>query len=650
MADKPYRVALMARVSTPKQGEKPMSLPQQYQECHEYAAKRGWVIVKELEDRYSGMKWSRPGLRQAIDLAKQGKIDGVLAKNHDRLCRDDDVRGWLKTELKQQGARIHYTSEPDEPDSPESRFTDGMMGVAARYLRDKAVVALSDGRVARVHDGKILHNGTAPYGYDFNDDETGYVAHLVEAPWVTRMFERYADGWSPNRIAAWLNTEPGAPKPRRAEQWGRPSVNGILQREDYTGTGPRLGWELPTDEHGRPLSTRPKRTGEGVVMMSFPDLISPELWRQSLAMRKEAAHHTSYGKTDPNAALFKGTGRVICAGCDKPMAYESQDSAKDRKIKGLYRCRRSGCPNSASVRRFEVDDMALCTIHDIVMDDVWLEARYEASMEAGGEIDQEIDMATAAIKELTRKKRQFQKRVVDAAGDDLLYEPLAEQLRTIQAQLLAAQEHEVRLLQQRAQTEQDATKLRDFGLWLAEHREGFYQLDVPGLRRLASLIDLTVRVTRTPKGTFVKAVGRIILEDPLGWFTEGTPEFGRTANVKELERVVFDSGSTNRSSRRAHRSGTAGDGPSDRPAPGTPRSRRGFGCDIADLIEMRPFHRPILSLQTAGVIILPSCHDGSMRAGYDRRLLFLPDNLSTLDAALNVANRDRFSTVQEQPD
>jgi hypothetical protein len=194
-----------------------------------------------------------------------------------------------------------------------------MMGVAARYLRDKAVVALSDGRVARVHDGKILHNGTAPYGYDFNDDETGYVAHLVEAPWVTRMFERYADGWSPNRIAAWLNTEPGAPKPRRAEQWGRPSVNGILQREDYTGTGPRLGWERPTDEHGRPLTKRKTRTGDGIVMLSFPELIPPELWRQSLAMRKEASHHTSYGKTDPDAALFKGTGRVICAGCGKPM-------------------------------------------------------------------------------------------------------------------------------------------------------------------------------------------------------------------------------------------------------------------------------------------------------------------------------------------
>lgn len=562
VADRPYQVAIMARVSTPKQGEKPMSLPQQYQECQEYAAGRGWVVVEELEDRVSGMKRKRAGLDRAVELADRGLIDGVLALNHDRLCRNNALRGWLKTELEQRGARIHYTTESSEPETLESRFTDGMLGEAARYLRDKAVKALTDGRVARVESGKILHNGTPPYGYKFNAARTRYEANDIEAPWVERIFERYADGWSPNRIAAWLNTEPGVPKPRRSEQWGRPAVNGILQREDYTGTGPRLGWERPTDEHGRPLSKRKKRTGEGVVMLSFPDLISLELWKQSLAMRKEASHHTSYGKTDPDAALFKGTGRVICAGCDKPMAYESQDSAKDRKIKGLYRCRRSGCPNSASVRRFEVDDMALCTIHDIVMDEMWLEARHEASMEAGGEIDQEIDMATAAIKELTRQRQNLKGQLSDLDKADPLLEETQEQLRDVLAQLQAAQEHELGLLQQRARVEQDASKLRDFGQWLATHREGLYQLDVPGLKRLAALIGLKVRVTRTPKGTFVKVTGGIIFEDPLGLFTEGTPEYGRTANQKELERVAFDVSSMNRNSQRVHRPGISAGGPS----------------------------------------------------------------------------------------
>ncbi len=257
MADKPYRVAIMARVSTPKQGEKPMFLPDQYRECHEYAANRNWIVAIELEDKASGMKWDRPGLAAVIDLADKGHIDGVLALNHDRLCRDDDVRSWLKIELRKRNARIHPTSVPDEPETAEDRAMDGMSSLMARYMRDKIIVGTSQGRAARVHEGKILHNGTPAFGYKLNDDKTGYDVNPVTAPWVVAIFEKYADGWSPRQIAEWLNNEPGAPKALRGEKWPRDTVAKILQREDYTGTGYRLGYDIRTDEHGRPLTKHP---------------------------------------------------------------------------------------------------------------------------------------------------------------------------------------------------------------------------------------------------------------------------------------------------------------------------------------------------------------------------------------------------------
>jgi DNA invertase Pin-like site-specific DNA recombinase/uncharacterized Zn finger protein (UPF0148 family) len=570
MADKPYQIAIMVRVSTEKQGEKPMSLPYQFEACREYAIEHGWKVVEEIEDRYSGMKWDRPGLLRAIALARQNQIDGVLALNHDRLARDNDVRGWFKVELRQHNVRIHYTEEPDEPHSPESRFSDDVLGAAARYLRDKGNAYMTSGRVARVHDGRILHNGSTPYGYQFNADKTQYLEDPVEAPWIVKIFERYADGWSPNQIAAWMNQEPGAPKTRRAEKWGRSAINGILTREDYTGRGTRLGWEEPVDEHGRSLSKRRKKTGEGAVEMAFPQLVSPELWRRAQAMRKEASHHTSYGKTDPNAALFKGTGRVICAWCGKPMAFESQQHDQKRKTKGLYRCKHPKCTNRASLRRATIDDGARAMIYDMVMGDEWLESRYEVSLEVGGELDQEVEKATKAEAELAKKKKRLQARIADAADDDLLYEPLAEQLRTIQAQLFAAQKHETDLVQQRAGANQNRERLKDFGKWLVEHRAGFDALDIPGLRRLAAPIDLKVYVFKRPCGMTWAEVRAAIHYDLSDWGFTGDTE----PNELELERVQFDVSPRSHSNQHGHRSGRGAGEPMCRPSGGIPRNHR----------------------------------------------------------------------------
>lgn len=509
MTDKPggspYRVVLMARVSTPKQGDKPMSLPEQYTICREYATGRGWDVVAEFEDKASGMKWDRPGLLAAIDLAKRGLIDGVLAINHDRLCRANDVRGWFKIELRRHGARIHYATIPDEADTPVDQLIDTTMSGVAEYVRSTFVVNSTKGRAARVREGKILHNGFAPFGYKLSKDKTAYEPNDTEVPWLVEIFERYANGQSPEKIARWLNSTPGAPKPRKSEteKWVRSSIARILEREDYTGRGTRLDWEMPVDDHGRPLKKFPVKTGEGVVL-KFPEVIDGTLWVRVREMQAEASHRTSMNRadTDPDAGLLRGAGRIICAGCEEPMAYEKARMSKSRPMLARYRCRRTGCTSRASYHQEPVDETVWAITRRIVMDERYFEDRYQASLDTG-ELDKAVDQATAAVAELNKKRGNLQRRVVEAVGDDLLYETLKEPLRHVETQWRAAREHETTLLQQRARTGKDAERLRDLGTWLVQHREGFESLGMAGRRRLLALAGIQVRVAKIGYGKHV---------------------------------------------------------------------------------------------------------------------------------------------------
>jgi len=599
MADKPYRVAIMARVSTEKQGEEDkISLPDQYRVCRQHAAAQDWEVVKELEDKYTGMKANRPGLLTAIDLARRGQIDGVLALNRDRLCRGTDVRGWFTIELEQYGARIHYTDTPNLEDTPTGKFVDHSMSGVAQLVRDMIVKGLKDGREARVtQNGQILHNGTPPFGYEFNDphDRTQYVKNDDEAPWVKAIFEQYAEGRSPRQIADWMNTTPGAPRPRRADNWSRSAIRDILLRDDYTGTGTRLGREIPKDEHGRPLTKRAKKVPEKAVEMTFPKLIEPELWRRVEAMRKEAVHHTNGGNTDPDAALFKGTGRVICVSCGRGMTYEGQNARTDRKNKGLYRCRHSKgkCPYPASYSAPRIDEIALGMIRRIVMDEKWHEARFKASMETGADFDQEIDAATKAVAKLYQRRKNLQGQLSDLAKTDPLLESTQDELRGVLEQLKAAKEHEADLLVQRARAKQDAENLRDFGTWVASHREGFDQLDYTRLRYLATIVGLEVRVTRAPEGNNVRMLAgigppirfiadqianRAELGDLSTWDRLRLEHEAPESAAEELSRVTFDGSPTNHSSRRARRSSICG---------GEPRYRRSGGILYSHLCGRR---------------------------------------------------------------
>jgi site-specific DNA recombinase len=84
------RAVTYARVSGDDRGKEGRNLIGQLEICREYALSRGYYIVAELpeDDRgASGASFELPQLNQALEMARNGKFDILVAREIDRFAR-----------------------------------------------------------------------------------------------------------------------------------------------------------------------------------------------------------------------------------------------------------------------------------------------------------------------------------------------------------------------------------------------------------------------------------------------------------------------------------------------------------------------------------------------------------------------------------
>src|SRR5215212_7991686 len=115
----PKRAILYARVSTQEQASKGYSLAQQLEALRGYAAREGYEIIEEVEDRgQSGASLERPGMDRVRDLVAAGGVSVVLAQDRDRISREPAYTYLLKREFEEHGCKIRALNDSGD-DSPE---------------------------------------------------------------------------------------------------------------------------------------------------------------------------------------------------------------------------------------------------------------------------------------------------------------------------------------------------------------------------------------------------------------------------------------------------------------------------------------------------------------------------------------------------
>lgn len=238
--------ALLVRISDDREGEE-KGVARQEKDGRALADRLGWnvtaVIVENdtsafkrkrimLPDGTRGLRVVRPGFRRILDMLSSGEVNGLIAYDLDRTCRDPrDLEDLIDVVEERRCHVSSVTGSLRLANDADVTMARVMVAIANKSSRD------TSRRVARKHEelaeaGRVGGGGKRPYGYE----RDGMTVREDEAEVVRWMAERIldpADPWTQNRIAEDLQrrgvpTSTGAP-------WGVRSVASILKGPRITG-------------------------------------------------------------------------------------------------------------------------------------------------------------------------------------------------------------------------------------------------------------------------------------------------------------------------------------------------------------------------------------------------------------------------------
>lgn len=179
------------RVSTAKQGEHGVSLPQQREAIERYAKAQNVSVVRWFEERATAAKRGRSRFDEMLSLLRSGKAGGVVIHKIDRSARN--LKDWSDLgELIDSGVDVRFVSESLDLQSRGGRLSADIQAVVAadfiRNLREET----RKGIYGRIKQG--LYPMPAPIGYLDSGSGKPKIPDPVAAPLIRRLYELYASG------------------------------------------------------------------------------------------------------------------------------------------------------------------------------------------------------------------------------------------------------------------------------------------------------------------------------------------------------------------------------------------------------------------------------------------------------------------------
>ncbi|MFT5488007.1 MAG: site-specific DNA recombinase, partial [Alphaproteobacteria bacterium] len=224
------RAAIYARYSSDNQRE--ASIEDQLRICRDRIDREGWSLADVYSDAaISGATTLRPGYQKLLEDARSGTFEVIVAEALDRLSRDQEDIAGLYKQLTFAGVKLLTIAEGEV-----NELHIGLKGTMnALYLKDLAQKTRR-GQRGRVEAGRIP--GGNSYGYtiirhilDDGSVSTGErKIDAEQAAIISRIFQEYANGVAPRKIAGQLNAE-GIAGPRGG-QWNASTINGSRQRRN----------------------------------------------------------------------------------------------------------------------------------------------------------------------------------------------------------------------------------------------------------------------------------------------------------------------------------------------------------------------------------------------------------------------------------
>jgi site-specific DNA recombinase len=245
--DTAMRAALYLRVSTGRQAEADLSIPDQRRQVLAFCAARGWdVAIEFVEPGASDMDDRRPEFQRMLDMAltEAPPFKVIVVHSFSRFARDHFALEFQVRRLRKHGVRlVSITQDPGE--DPMSVMVRQVFALFDEYQsKENAKHTL---RAMQENARQGFWNGSKlPYGYAVMATEQRgsrtkkrLAIDPVEAEVVRLMFKLFREGdgasgpMGVKAVTNWLNVH--GYRSRLGARWGKGALHQILTRRTYRG-------------------------------------------------------------------------------------------------------------------------------------------------------------------------------------------------------------------------------------------------------------------------------------------------------------------------------------------------------------------------------------------------------------------------------
>ena len=325
-----HRAALYMRVSTGRQAEHDLSIPDQRHQLQSWCRAHGYEPAAEfVEAGASATDDRRPIFQQMIERACDGEnaFDVIIVHSYSRFFREAFEQEFYLRKLARHKVRVVSITQPV---GDENEPVHAMM---------RKVIALFDEYQSRENAKHVIRsmkenarqgfwNGaTAPLGYKLVEAEKRGTktkkkldVDAVEAEYVRLIYKLYlyGDGTSGalgvKEVVKWLNRN--GYRTRRGQTFGVAGVHKILTNTVYIGE-----WQFNVTSS----RTRQRKPDAEIVKIAVPGIIEPHVFEQVQAQLRARNPRVVAPRLTTGPILL--TGLAVCATCQGAMTLRTGTSS-----------------------------------------------------------------------------------------------------------------------------------------------------------------------------------------------------------------------------------------------------------------------------------------------------------------------------------
>ena len=415
------RAALYLRVSTVRQAEKDLSIPDQRRQTTAYCEAKGWHAVTEfVEPGASATDDKRPAFQRMIDEACSGAhpFDFIVVHSFSRFFRDMIQFGVYARQLEKHGVRVVSITQ-ETGDDAQGEMMRMLLSTFDWYSsRENAKHVL---RAMKENARQGYWNGSLPpYGYrTFVAEMRAGVAKKKleidpgERPIVDRIFALFLEGdgngsMGLRAIAAHLNAK--GLRYRKGRSFTSGLVHQILTHTAYAGRH---------FFNRKELRTKKRRDRAEWVEMATPVIIDPPRFERVQSLLRSRRPTVTPPRIVNGPTLL--TGLAKCATCGGGMTLRTGKSGRYR----YYTCNKAATEGKCSCRgrniRMELlDELVVSELEGKLFQPPRLKALLAELVRRAGERSGELGNQAKQFRKELRETEEKLQRLYEAVADGMV--------------------------------------------------------------------------------------------------------------------------------------------------------------------------------------------------------------------------------------